>query len=59
VQIGTDIPTTNLCRFENYWIDFEGFLDTVKFNWDSSAYKSDSGFMLNGKFMKLRYGLKK
>jgi hypothetical protein len=59
VQIGTYIPRANLFRFENYWINFVRFLDTVKINWDSSAYKSDSGFMLNGKFMKLRYGLKK
>jgi hypothetical protein len=57
VQIGTDIPRTNLFRFKNYWIDFEGFLDTVKSNWDSSAYKTDSALMLNGKFKKLRLGL--
>jgi hypothetical protein len=59
VQIGTDIPKANLFRFENYWIDFHGFHDTVSNCWTSSEYKKDSAMMINGKFKKLRYGLKK
>jgi hypothetical protein len=38
---------------------FEGFLDIVKVNWETAAYKNDPALMLNGKFKKLRLGLKK
>jgi hypothetical protein len=58
VQIGTNIPKASLFTFENYWIDFDGFHDIFNKSWASSDYKSDSALMLNGKFKKLRYGLK-
>jgi hypothetical protein len=33
VQIGNDIPKSNLFRFEIFWMDFDGFMDVVNSKW--------------------------
>jgi hypothetical protein len=35
VHISTDIPKGNLFRFENFWVEQQGFYDIVKMVWDS------------------------
>jgi endonuclease/exonuclease/phosphatase family metal-dependent hydrolase len=30
VQIGNNIPKSSIFRFENHWLEFDGFYDTVK-----------------------------
>jgi hypothetical protein len=40
LHIGSSIPKSKMFRFENYWIEHRGFLDTVNLHWNSSAFLS-------------------
>jgi hypothetical protein len=40
-------------------LDFDGFYDTVKQAWESAPIIQDSGKMINAKFKRTRYSLKK
>src|SRR5690348_9053510 len=33
VRMDSHIPKASIFRFENFWIDFPGFYDTVKLHW--------------------------
>jgi hypothetical protein len=46
-------------RFENHWLDFDGFYDTVKLAWESAPIMHDIGKIINAKFKRTRYSLKK
>ena len=59
IQVGTSIPKAQLFRFENHWLEFDGFYDTVNTLWNSSPYISDTALAINFKFKHLRAGLKK
>jgi hypothetical protein len=59
IQIGNNIPKSNLFRFENYWLDFDGFMDVISSKWNNAVYISDSAKQITAKFKDLRYGLKK
>jgi hypothetical protein len=37
VSIGTKIPRSNIFRFENYWVDHAGFLQTVLCHWEQAV----------------------
>jgi hypothetical protein len=49
VQIGNDIPKSNLFRFENFWMDFEGFMDIVNSKWNNVAFIKDSARQITAK----------
>jgi hypothetical protein len=59
IQIGNNIPKSTIFRFENHWLDFDGFYDTVKLAWDSAPIMQDIAKMINAKFKSARYSLKK
>jgi hypothetical protein len=54
IQIGNNIPKSTIFRFENHWLDFDGFYDTVKLAWDSEPIMQDIGKMINAKFKSAR-----
>ena len=58
VSIGTTIPKSNIFRFENFWIEQEGFMDCVKRSWSTSSVKSHITARLVDKFKRLRGHIK-
>ncbi|XP_073358055.1 uncharacterized protein [Aegilops tauschii subsp. strangulata] len=58
IQIGTHIPKANTFRFENYWLQIQGFEDIVKQNWESTLHIQDSANRITAKFKRLRKSLK-
>ena len=43
VQIDIHIPKCHIFRLEEFWIEFEGFIETVENHWLNSAHFGDSG----------------
>jgi hypothetical protein len=37
IQIGTSIPRAHIFRFEEYWLDFDGFKEVVEKNWQHTG----------------------
>ena len=59
VVIGTSIPKTNIFRFEHFWPDHLGFMDTVKDGWLKSVRNTrDSASTLAGRLKNTRHSLK-
>src|SRR3954471_2776820 len=58
VSIGTSIPRANIFRFENFWVEQEGFMDCVKQSWNKPSDKSHISARLVQKFKTLRDILK-
>jgi hypothetical protein len=58
VQISTKVPKPQVFRFENYWINFEGFSDIVSLHWHTTPFFGNSARTLSAKFKQLRRGLK-
>jgi hypothetical protein len=52
------VPKAQIFQFENYWTNFEGFLDTVNLHWHSTPFFANSVKTLSGKFKQVRRGLK-
>jgi len=59
VSIGTNIPRSDVFRFENFWVEHEGFLDTVSNCWQSTAQLNSAARTLSACFKSLRVALKK
>lgn len=59
VQIGTTIPKADIFRFENFWVEHEGFFELVSSFWSNHGDDSDAAKNLSAKFKSLRKGLKK
>jgi hypothetical protein len=59
VQISTDIPKGNLFRFENFWVEQQGFYDLVKMVWESNVRATTSASTIVAKFQLLQRVLKK
>ena len=59
VDINTTIPRSNIFRFENYWVEMEGFLDCVAHSWKSSSRKQGVSDVIADKLKALRQALKK
>jgi hypothetical protein len=59
IQIGTNVPSTNIFRFKNYWMDFNGFNEIVNKCWDEAIYYQDPARTICAKLKSVRYGLKK
>jgi hypothetical protein len=58
VAIGTNIPRSNIFRFENYWLQHSQFKDIVQNAWNIPIGYIDSAKMINAKFKNLRRALK-
>ena len=54
VQIDSNIPKSNISRFEEFWTEFEGFIDTVEKYWHNSMHYVDSAKNLVAKFKAVR-----
>lgn len=59
VQIKTEIPKANVFRFENFWVEQEGFFDLVRDTWNTEVRSSNSITKVVAKFKLLRKALKK
>ena len=59
IQIDASIPQAQVFRFENFWIDYPGFLDLVKSVWNTEVNATNSATRISAKFKLLRAALKK
>lgn len=58
IQVKTSIPKANLFRFENFWIQHDGFLQQVENAWLSIYNASSNALAISAKFKQLRRNLK-
>ena len=59
IVVGTNIPKTNLFRFENFWPDHPGFHETFLEGWSKQIRNDrDAASVLAGKLKNTRYSLK-
>ena len=58
VSISTNIPKANIFRFENYWVEQEGFLDCVSESWQIPSHKGHITAQIVHKLKRLRGDLK-
>nr|XP_045086367.1 uncharacterized protein LOC120967116 [Aegilops tauschii subsp. strangulata] len=59
VTIKTSIPKSNIFRFENYWLELEGFMDCVDSSWQKQSRKGHITARIADKFKSLRMCLKR
>ncbi|XP_073360718.1 uncharacterized protein [Aegilops tauschii subsp. strangulata] len=59
VTIKTSIPKSNLFRFENYWLELEGFMDCVDSSWQKQSRKGHITARIADKFKSVRMCLKR
>lgn len=59
LHIGSMIPKANMFRFENFWVNHHGFLDTVSHHWNNSSVFGNAAKNLSSKLKHVRSGLKK
>lgn len=59
IHIGSNIPKSQLFRFENYWTQHPGFLETVTLHWNSSPVYGNAAKNLSSKLKHVRHGLRK
>jgi hypothetical protein len=48
IQMNSRIPKSHIFIFENYWVQFDGFLDTVHLHWNSTPFYGDATRTLGG-----------
>ena len=59
IQVGTNIPKLQIFRFEEFWLEFDGFKDIVANSWQNrGSYRNDVHY-LTARFKYLRQGIKK
>lgn len=58
IEISTNIPSSNLFRFENIWLEHENFIEVVVQGWDAPGHIMDPARKLTAKFKSLRKALK-
>jgi hypothetical protein len=59
IHIGTSIPMAQIFRFENIWLEHQGFYDLVKSVWSTNISATKSAAKITAKFKLLRAALKK
>jgi hypothetical protein len=59
VNIGNNIPKSFGFRFENFWVDIPGFLETVNLHWNFTPFYSNAEKTLAAKFKQVKIGLRK
>ena len=57
ISIETNIPRSNLFRFESYWIQHPGFMDLVASSWNKIVPSNSYATIIYRKFKALRYEL--
>ena len=58
LHIRSIIPKSKNFRFENFWVEHPGFIDTVKLHQNSSSYHANAAKTMSAKFKQVRAGLK-
>lgn len=58
VSIGTNIPPSNIFRFENFWVEHAGFFDTVQNQWSIPSSTTSAARNISAKLKRLRSALK-
>jgi hypothetical protein len=58
ISIETAIPKSTVSRFENAWLDMDGFLPLVELSWTHSIHYADAAKRITAKFKILRKNLK-
>jgi hypothetical protein len=58
VSIGTAILKSSIFIFENYWTEFNGFLDVVSLHWHNNHYYANMAKTISVRFKQLRKGFK-
>lgn len=58
VQISTAIPRNNIFRFENFWLEQQGFQQVLNQSWQSTSDSDDAAKVITLKFKKLRANLR-
>ena len=59
VVIESKIPKSKLFRFENYWVNHEGFSDIVEKSWSKPCHAPNSVALICKNMKNLRYELKR
>jgi hypothetical protein len=59
IQVGTDIPRAQIFRFEEYWMDFDGFSEEVEKAWFNNGLYHNAAQDITARFKNLRHALKK
>lgn len=59
VQIESTIPASKVFCFESFWIQHQGFMETVQNSWNKPCFAASSAARICRKFKNLRYDLKK
>jgi hypothetical protein len=54
ISVSTDIPKTNIFRFENHWILHEDFMGVLQYGWSIPVSSQDKEKLLGAKFKNLR-----
>jgi hypothetical protein len=58
IAVSTKIPRSTIFRFENFWVEHEGFLDTILNSWRSLSTNENSARNISSKLKRLRANLK-
>ena len=59
VSIGTNIPKSNIFRFENFWVELPGFQECVAASWAAPVSSGSAAHIISKKFKRLRHDLRK
>lgn len=59
IQIDSNIPKSQIFRFEEFWTKFAKFIETVENHWNNSIFFADSAKNISAKFKAVRRGLKR
>jgi hypothetical protein len=57
VSVSTRIPRSNIFRFENFWLEHDGFFDTVQNSWLEPVSSHNSTRVISSKLKRLRSAL--
>lgn len=58
IETKTNIPKSRIFRFENFWMEYEGFLPLVAACWNQNFAQTDPALLLSAKFKALRASLR-
>lgn len=58
IQIGTQIPKAQMFRFEEFWLNFDGFLEMTESNWVNNGVFKNYAQDTTARFKSLRHGMK-
>ena len=58
IDIDTKMPTSNVFRFENYWLQYESFKQIVQNAWNIPVGHLDKAKLVNAKLKNTRRALK-